>query len=403
MGREGSGRVGAGLVVAAAVGVASLAPAAAPPPTFTDVTVEAGVYYEHGWIDPTFGVGSRRPSPVNTSGVAAGDYDRDGDVDLYAVRGDIGPNLLFRNRGDGTFEDVTAASGITSNRDSVSAAFGDYDRDGDLDLFITHWGDNSPPGPTQQLWRNDGTGAFTDVSAAAGISASYAMPDGQIADLSFTPSFADVDNDGWPDLLVAGDFRTSQVFRNNRNGTFTNTTDPAVITDENAMGLAVGDYDDDGNLDWFVSSIWDPDQDAMGNNWFVSGNRLYRGHGDGTFSDVTDVAGVREGYWGWGATFADFDNDGDLDLYHTNGWKRDDPAAHEFHFDPARAWLSNGGGSSPSGARRWGSTTRCRGAGWWRSTTIATATSTSSSPATRGRRASTATTAATRRAGSGSS
>ncbi|MEW6270917.1 MAG: FG-GAP-like repeat-containing protein [Thermodesulfobacteriota bacterium] len=378
-----------------------IAPAAeAAPWTFTDVTAAAGVLYEHGYLTPAAG---SRPQRINTGGVAAGDYDGDGFVDLYAVRGDIGPNLLFRNRGDGTFEevgaaagvalagrkgtgaifadydgdahldllvlgggredaapeqpvlfrnlgdgtfaDVTAASGIVSNRDSVSAAFGDYDRDGDLDLFITHWGDNSPPGPTQHLWRNDGDGSFTDVSAAAGISPAYTMPGtNEVSDLSFSPSFADIDNDGWPDLLVTGDFETSQVFLNDRDGTFSNVTD-AVISDQNGMGGAVGDYDGDGNLDWFVSSIWDPDQDSMGNNWFVSGNRLYRGRGDGTFEDATDAAGVREGYWGWGSTFQDLDNDGDLDLFHVNGWNPDDPEAHEFHLDPARAFISNGDGT----------------------------------------------------------
>ncbi len=389
--------------VAALIAVVIAAPASAEW-RFTDVTVDAGVLYQHGWVDPNFGFSSARPSSINTSGVAAGDYDGDGFVDLYVVRGDIGPNLLFRNlgdgtfeevgaaagvaltgtrgsgptfadfdgdgwldllvlgigivddnltsptlfrnRGDGTFEDVTAASGITSNRDSVSSAFGDYDRDGDLDLFITHWGDNSPPGPTQHLWRNNGNGTFTDVSAPSGISATYTNPsNNQVSDLSFTPNFADIDNDGWPDLLIAGDFGTSQVFRNNRNGTFANVTDRDVVTDENGMGAAVGDYDNDGNLDWFVSSIWDPDQDSMGNNWDVSGNRLYRGLGDGTFEDTTDLAGVREGYWGWAATFADLDNDGNLDLFHINGWNLADPNAYEFHFDPAVAFISNGDGT----------------------------------------------------------
>ena len=85
------------------------------------------------------------------------------------------------------------------------------------------------------------------------------------------------------------------------------------------MGAAVGDYDGDGDLDWFVSSIWDPNGVAEG-NWDVTGNRLYRNRGDGRFEDATDAAGVRDGYWGWGSTFQDFDNDGDLDLFHVNGF-----------------------------------------------------------------------------------
>jgi len=109
------------------------------------------------------------------------------------------------------------------------------------------------------------------------------------------------------------------------------------------MGVAIGDYDDDGDLDWFVSSIWDP----AGNTpeaWFASGNRLYRNRGDGTFDDVTDSAGVRAGYWGWGSTFADLDNDGDLDLFHVNGWRSGD-ASITFHADPSRLFVSNGNGT----------------------------------------------------------
>ena len=364
--------------------------------SFTEVHESAALVYEHRY-DAT-------PSAADWSagGVAAGDYDGDGWVDLYVVRGDAGANLLFRNRGDGTFEevgaragvdlagarstgptfadfdgdghldllvlallcpnkvsycdgvqkpqtgtvklfrnrgdgtftDVTAQSGLRFTRDSFSAAWGDYDLDGDLDLFVTHWGDNRPPGSSEHLWRNNGDGTFTDVSVSLGITAAYAFVTGDIGDLSFTPNFADIDSDGWPDLLVAGDFLQSKVFRNVRGTAFVDATTP-VISDENGMGAAVGDYDNDGHLDWFVSSIWDPDQDNRGNNWYVSGNRLYRNRGDGTFEDVTTAAGVREGYWGWAATFADLDNDGWLDLYHVNGWRTDDPNATEFHSDPA--------------------------------------------------------------------
>jgi hypothetical protein len=365
---------------------------------FTDVTAEAGLSYQHGYLaEPGF----REPSE-NAGGVAAGDYDGDGWVDLYVVRGTIGPNLLFRNRGDGTFEEVgeaagvaltgvrssgplfadldgdgrldlfvggvdgtpisvfhnagdgtftdaTATSGIVfppapPTRDTFGATAGDYDRDGDLDLVLTHWLSsffNFPDTSSFHLWRNDGTGVFTDVTLAAGITSLGPSDNFN----SFTANFADIDGDGWPDLLVTGDFRTSRIYRNNRNGTFTLATDFSVITDGNGMGAAIGDYDGDGDLDWFVSSIWDPNGVAEG-NWDTTGNRLYRNRGDGTFDDATDAAGVRVGYWGWGSTFQDFDNDGILDLFHVNGFGRADiPQTAEFVADPSVLFVGNGDGT----------------------------------------------------------
>ena len=240
---------------------------------FTDVTASAGFNYLHGYTS-ILPLGTDEERQLIAGGVAAGDYDRDGWVDLYVVRGDIGPNLLFRNLGDGTFEevgapagvaldgeqgsgpvfgdydgdgwldllvpgvndttptmfrtktdgifeDVTASSGIAGIEDSLGASFGDYDLDGDIDLYIAHWLTNNNAG---YLWENDGNGSFIDVSTSAGI------PNNLMDD--FTPNFSDIDNDGWPDLLIAADFGSSQIFHNNGDGTFTNVTTP-VITDEN--------------------------------------------------------------------------------------------------------------------------------------------------------------------------
>ena len=119
-----------------------------------------------------------------------------------------------------------------------------------------------------------------------------------------------------------------------------------MITDENGMGAAVGDYDNDGVLDWFVSSIWDPNGVVEG-HWGVTGNRLYHGVDDGTFIDATETAGVRAGYWGWGATWADFDNDGHLDLFHVNGFGRSLGyfETREFVADPSRLFMANGDGT----------------------------------------------------------
>ena len=288
------------------------APAAAQP--FVDVTTAAGLVYVHGYLQPLAAPdGSFDEARHFAGGVAAGDYDNDGYVDIFASRGDIGPSLLFRNRGDGTFTevgaaagvdlvlnaaagpvfadidgdgwldlfiggvkgsgllvlrnrgdgtfaDVTAMTGIDTTKDTYSAACGDFDGDGDLDLALAHWAtllrdDESPA----DLWRNEGDFRFSDVSIAAGTAAAIRTSEfGFRIDFSFTPSFSDINADGWPDLLFAGDFNQSRVLLNDGAGRLIDATDLRVFTDENAMGSAIGDYDNDGNLDWFVSSIWDP-------------------------------------------------------------------------------------------------------------------------------------------------
>src|SRR4029077_12562775 len=173
-------------------------------------------------------------------------------------------------------------------RTAFSAAFGDPDRDGDLDLLVSHWATFVAPGDALELyWRNDG-GRFVEASAAAGFqhTASPLAPGLARLDLTFTPNFADLDADGWPDVLMAADYGTSRVYHNDGAGGFVDVTAP-VISDENGMGVAIGDYDDDGALAWFVAAIWAP----AGNTrepWFASANRLYRNRGDGTFDDVTD-------------------------------------------------------------------------------------------------------------------
>ncbi len=375
--------VPAALVAAWPAGPAAGRPTDASPWRFTEVSLPAGVSYAHGLSRP-----GHEPARMS-GGVAAGDYDRDGWVDLYAVRGDVGANLLLRNRGDGTFletaeaagvaiggsvgsgptfadadgdgwldllvggvegtairlfrnrrdgtfEETTARSRLSSTTDTYSAAFGDYDQDGDLDLALAHW--FTGPDRTGQLWRNERDGVFLDVTSDAGLNT--------VVINGFTPNFADIDSDGWPDLLVAADYGTSHVLRNLGDGRFADVTSP-VISDENGMGAAIGDYDNDGDLDWFVSSIFDTDGHAEG-NWGVTGNRLYRNRGDGTFEDATDAAGVRHGFWGWGSCFADFNNDGHLDLFHVNGFFL--PLGGEFTNDTARLFVANGDGSFSEGA-----------------------------------------------------
>ncbi|PDH40523.1 MAG: hypothetical protein CNE99_03505 [OM182 bacterium MED-G24] len=332
---------------------------------FRDVTADSG-------LSRRWEIVTGASSFINefAGGLAAADYDDDGDIDLFATGGNFDPNHLYENQGDGTFIElgrdvgidfthlgsgpnfsdfdgdgdldlfvggverssyyllenrdgqffnVTSASGIELTvDDTVSSTFSDYDNDGDLDLFLSHWG-ASRRVDTETLWRNNGDGSFASASIESGISDGLIEPmdsTGQEMDRTFTPNLSDIDNDGDVDLLMAADFDTSQVMINNGDGTFVKTTDRNTIVDQHGMGSAVGDYDNDGDMDWFVTSIiQQPD---------LFGNRLYRNDGSGVFEDVTDEAGVADGGWGWAACFADFDNDGQLDLFHVNGWRGGD-------------------------------------------------------------------------------
>lgn len=368
----------AGLPLMAATAAAQAAAGAPPSVSFTDVTAAAGISYSHATA-----LGATKPYLI-LGGVAAGDYDGDGWVDLFAVRGTLGPDLLLRNRGDGTFEDVAAAAGVGRshyagsgpifvdidgdghldllvggveaapvalyrNRGDggfedlsavaapsisglvIGAAFGDIDGDRDLDLFVSQW--SALPG--DPLWRNDGGFQLTSVTASALGPANDALR------YTFTPIFADLDDDGALDLLVTGDFGNSQVLANQGDGSFQLTTDPDVIIDENGMGATVADFDGDGVLDWFVTSIFGAGR--------IYGNRLYRGLGGGQLADVTDAAGVADGGWGWAACAADFDNDGDVDIFHVNGW-----VTPPFDADPSRLFVNAGDGTFSEAAAAWG-------------------------------------------------
>jgi hypothetical protein len=284
--------------------------------TFTDVTAKANLV-RSGW----------------GQGVCVGDYNDDGFLDLYVTY--YGKNLLYRNNGDGTFTDVTRESGLLQAQDhwNSGAAFLDYDRDGRLDLVVSNYvsydsglalydsdpsllGVQSPvlhgpaglQGSKSILYHNNGDGTFTDVSKASGVANSEPT-------YGFTPCVADYDNDGWPDIYIANDSTPSLLFKNNHNGTFTEVGLLAgVAVDENGgtqggMGVDAGDYDGDGLLDIIKTNFSDQT------------TSLYHNRGNGFFSDRTFQAGLSGQTFSvkWGTAFADFDNDGQLDVFIVTG------------------------------------------------------------------------------------
>ena len=302
---------------------------------------------EGSFVDATVGSGLDVYSS-HSNGAAFGDIDNDGDPDLFVSTigsGTDGVNdrfYLFINDGSGHFTEEAlprgAAVASTQPRLAWSASFGDFDRDGYLDLHVTEWFQSLH----SRLLRNRGAAApghFEDVTQAVGLD--FAGVHG------FASTFVDLDDDGWQDLAVAADFGTSRLFWNDAGHFSDGTLAAKVGTDENGMGSTFGDFDADGDLDWFVTSIWDPDDPCASGNcmWGPSGNRLYRNEGGRVFSDATDLAGVRNGDWGWGAAFFDLDNDTDLDLVMTNGIVLEHTTIEDaFNADRMRVFENDGSG-----------------------------------------------------------
>ncbi len=265
---------------------------------FTDRAVAAGVAASFG-----------------TGGGIAADLDNDGyqelvlisDRNTFTVPGTI-TVWLYRNNGDGTFTDVTAGSGITGLDSSMSVAAGDIDNDGDLDLFFV------APGSTlivrqdrNRMYRNEGGLSFTDISAAAGVDTNIG---------ACVATFSYYDDDPFIDLFVANcndvhlQFTPMELFRNNGDGTFTDIA-PSVHLTENGllMGLAFGDYDNDGDVDFFVSNAGDAS--PLG----ILPHPFYRHESDGTYTNLDSALNTGQYRWGWGNAMMDFDDDGYLDLF----------------------------------------------------------------------------------------
>jgi enediyne biosynthesis protein E4 len=281
--------------------------------TFTDVTEQAGV--------PGTGYGL---------GCVWGDYDNDGFPDLFVTQ--FGRNVLYRNNGDGTFTDVTDKAGVAGMEFGTQfhsgATFFDYDRDGRLDLYVGGYVDLGPGAPrycmisgaktscppsaykgtADVLYHNNGDGTFTNVTKAAKIF----QPQGK----NLAVGAADYDNDGWPDLFVANDGLNAYLYHNERNGTFDEIgtiSGMALASRGNAMAamcISLGDYDNDGNLDLFIT-------DFQRNS-----DHLWHNDGKSSFDEVSDQAGITlptRGVLGFGGGFFDYDNDGWLDIFVANG------------------------------------------------------------------------------------
>jgi len=292
---------------------------------FEDVTDKAGVANERWGF-----------------GVAVGDYDNDGRADMYV--GNFGVSRLYHNNGNGTFTDVAEKLGVARKGWSTGPTWGDYDGDGRLDLFVPGYAqidlNNLPPNPTEAgkpggvgqnfcqfrgvpvmcgprglpgegdtLYHQKSDGAFEDVSVKAGVNDPEKY-------YGFASAFVHVDDDKLLDLIVVNDSTPKQLYINKGNGTFEEVGYPSgVALNENGreqagMGLAVGDYDNDGRVDFHITNFSD------------DSNVLYHNDGDGNFTDVTFQAGLGEvtiPFLGWGTSFIDFDNDCWLDLFVANG------------------------------------------------------------------------------------
>ncbi len=365
-------------------------------PIFIDATESAGITFEH--TDGRSGL--RLFNEFLGSGGGFFDYDGDGDLDIYLVNGAIQTgnqkkvtphNVLYKNNGDGSFTDVTEDAGVGSTRYGTGATVGDFDNDGDLDLYLTNFGED-------QLYQNNGDGTFTDITKIAKVDNKK---------WGTSAAFADVDNDGFLDIYVANyadydpkkDIKCEErgvhiycgphaypaahdtFFKNNGDGTFADASKsyrPSDLIPMHGLGVTFGDYDGDGDIDLYVANDQDPnflfqndakksfleialisgvcyndmgkEEAGMGtdfgdynndgqldltvSNYQTETNTLYHNHDKSFFVDNTIASGIAEvthGYLGWGIKFFDYNNDGYQDIFVANGHLMDNITLLEKH------------------------------------------------------------------------
>jgi len=230
----------------------------------------------------------------DSQGCSWGDYDNDGDLDIFVANGSDQNNFLYSNNGNGTFTKITAGIIVNDAGNSKGCSWADYDNDGDVDLFIANFGDNF-------LYANNGNGTFTKVTEGEIVTDGGKSQGG---------SWGDYDNDGDLDLFVANRTNVCFFYSNNGNGTFTRITTGDIVTDlYNSRGSSWGDYDNDGDLDLFVCNASDLN------------NVLYSNNNNGTFNKIVFLndGGISEG-----CSWCDYDKDGDLDLFVCNGENQTD-------------------------------------------------------------------------------
>ncbi len=367
------------------------APSGLGPVSFTDVTEAAGLSFVYATPFDEEQYTSLMATAKMRGGGTVADFNRDGWQDIFLVGGGLEDDVLFLNRGDGTFEDITERAGLLGDRHlGSSATVGDFDADGWIDLFVTSHGEPDAPQPGyHRLYRNNGDLTFTEMAQQAGVTTTSATDadgfgsvfadydldgdldlfvagwvknsagnrlfrnngDSTFTDVTdeanivddgirgFSPCLVDTDGDRYPELLLVADFGTSRYFVNNGDGTFSEFTQLSSTGQEwSGMGTAVGDVDNDGMIDWYATAIFDNTGAGRG-----LGNMLYLNQGNHEFDEVGAAAGVDDGGWGWGAITVDLDHDGWLDIVETNGWHFEDYPTYTNTM--ARLWISNGDGT----------------------------------------------------------